>query len=97
MPLDKHMRDVMKRVHAKFHEFSMHRDADINLSLFSFSKFCTQQELSIFDYMKDVVLNEGIPTKSTLYFSELYFYLLLIFKFHELTSITRKQVTHLLY
>jgi hypothetical protein len=70
MPLDKHMRDVMKRVHAKFHEFSMHRD---------------------------VVLNEGIPTKSTLYFSKLYFYLLLIFKFHELTSITRKQVTHLLY
>jgi hypothetical protein len=47
----------MRSAHAKFHEFSMHRKGDINLSLFSFP------ELSRFDYMKDVVLDEGIPIK----------------------------------
>jgi hypothetical protein len=75
MPLGEHIRDGMKRVHAKFHEFSMHRDTDMNLSLFLFSEFCTleEQELSRFDYIKDVVLDKGNPTKLNLYFSELYF------------------------
>jgi hypothetical protein len=65
MPDDEHNRDGMKRAHAKFHEFSMHRDAYMNLSLFLFFQFCTQeeQELRRIDYMKDVVLDERIPTK----------------------------------
>jgi hypothetical protein len=33
MPLGEHIRDVMS-VHAKFHEFIIHRDADMNISLF---------------------------------------------------------------
>jgi hypothetical protein len=47
----------------------------MNLSLFSFLEFCTQdeQELWRFDYMKDVVLDERIPTKFISYISELYF------------------------
>jgi hypothetical protein len=43
----------------------MYREEDMNLSLISFSKFYTpeEQELWRFDYMKDVVLDERIPTK----------------------------------
>jgi hypothetical protein len=65
MPLCEHIRDYMKNVHAKFHEFNMHRDVDVNLSLFSFSEFCTleKQGLRRFDYMKDVVQDEEIPIK----------------------------------
>jgi hypothetical protein len=75
MKLGEYIRGYMTNVHSKFHAFSMHRDPVINLSLFSFSEFCTleEQELRRFDYMKDVVLDEGIPTKFTSYFSELYF------------------------
>jgi hypothetical protein len=45
----------------------------MNLSLILFSEFCTseEQELWRFHYMKGVVLDEGIPTKFTFYFSEL--------------------------
>jgi hypothetical protein len=57
MTLFEQIRDDMRSAHAKFHEFSMHTKGDINLSLFSFP------ELSRFDYMKDVVLDEGIPIK----------------------------------
>jgi hypothetical protein len=48
----------------------MHRNEDINLSLFSFPEFCTldEQELRIFDYMKDVVLDEAVPIKFNSYF-----------------------------
>jgi hypothetical protein len=48
----------------------MHRNDDMNLSLFLFSGFCTleEQELRRFDYMKDIVLDEGIPTEFILYF-----------------------------
>jgi hypothetical protein len=37
--------------------------------LFLFSEFCTlgKQELRIFDYMKDVVLDEVVPTKFNSY------------------------------
>jgi hypothetical protein len=53
----------------------MHRNDDMNLSLFLFSEFCTleEQELRRFDYIKDVVLDEGILTKFILYFFNLYF------------------------
>jgi hypothetical protein len=34
MPLGEHIRDVTRSVHAKFHEFIIHRDADMNISLF---------------------------------------------------------------
>jgi hypothetical protein len=46
----------------------------MNLSLFSFSEFCTldEQELRRFDYMKDVVLYEGVPTKFVSSVLELY-------------------------
>jgi hypothetical protein len=44
MPLGEHIRNNMKSMHAKFHEFRMYKDADMNLSLFSFSEFCTLQE-----------------------------------------------------
>jgi hypothetical protein len=30
----------MRRMHAKFHEFSRHRKGDINLSSFPFYEFC---------------------------------------------------------
>jgi hypothetical protein len=75
VPLAEHIWDDMKSVHAKFQEFKMHRDGDMNLCLFSFLKFCTQdeQELRRFDYMKDVVLDEGIPIKFISYISQLYF------------------------
>jgi hypothetical protein len=39
MALGEHIGDDMRSEHAKFHEFSMHRNRDINLSLFFFSKF----------------------------------------------------------
>jgi hypothetical protein len=60
-------------MHAKFHEFSMHRDEYMNLSLFSFYGICTlaEQEFSTFDYMKGEVLDEQIPTNLTSYFSDL--------------------------
>jgi hypothetical protein len=47
----------------------------MNLSLFSFYKFCTleQQELRRIACMKDVVTYEGIPSKLNSYFSDLYF------------------------
>jgi hypothetical protein len=53
----------------------MYRDEDMNLSLFSFYEFCTleEHELGWISYMKDVVPNEGIPTKLNSYFSDLYF------------------------
>jgi hypothetical protein len=48
----------------------MHINDDMNLSLILFSEFYTleKQELRRFDYMKDVVLDDGIPTKFILYF-----------------------------
>jgi hypothetical protein len=61
MPIGEHIRDDMRSVHANVHEFSMHRDADMNSSLFSFSKFCTLEEQEL--RMKDDVLDEGILTK----------------------------------
>jgi hypothetical protein len=75
MPLGYHIRNEMRNMHAKFHEFGMHRNKDMNLSLFSFPKFCTldKQELRRFEYMKSVVLDEAVPTKFNLYFSGLYF------------------------
>jgi hypothetical protein len=38
---------------------------DMNLCLISFPEFCTPEEWELrrFDYMKDAVLDEGIPTK----------------------------------
>jgi hypothetical protein len=44
MPLGEHIRNGMKSMHAKFHEFSMHKDVDMNLSLFLLSEFCTLEE-----------------------------------------------------
>jgi hypothetical protein len=41
MPLDEKIRDDIWSSHAKFHEFIMLRDEDMNLSLFSFYEFCT--------------------------------------------------------
>jgi hypothetical protein len=40
MPLGKQMVDDMRSVHAMFHEFSLYRKGDINLSLFLFPEFC---------------------------------------------------------
>jgi hypothetical protein len=75
MPPGDHIVDVIRRVHAKFHEFRMHRGGDMNLSSFSFSEFCTLEEqgLGRIANMKDVVLYERIPTKFVSYFSQLYF------------------------
>jgi hypothetical protein len=69
MPLGVHMND-MRRTHTKFHEFSMHRNVDVNLSLFSFPEFCTldEHELMRFDYRKDVVLDGTVLIKFTPYF-----------------------------
>jgi hypothetical protein len=63
----------MRNLHARFHEFSIHKNEDMNLSLFSFLEFCTldEQELRRFYYMKDVGLDEWIPTNLTSYFSDL--------------------------
>jgi hypothetical protein len=65
MPLAEHILDVIRRVHAKYHEFRRHRGGGTDLSSFSFSEFCTleEPELSRTYYMKDVVLYEAIPTK----------------------------------
>jgi hypothetical protein len=73
MPLDEHIWNEMRNLHARFHEFSIHKNEDMNLSLFSFLEFCTldEQELRRFYYMKDVVLDEWIPTNLTSYFSDL--------------------------
>jgi hypothetical protein len=67
MPLGELFRNNMRSMHAKFNEFSMHRNDDMNLSLFSFSEFCrlAQQEFRRFNYMNDVVMDEGIPTNLT--------------------------------
>jgi hypothetical protein len=53
----------------------MHRKVYMNLLLFSFSEFCrlAEQEFRRFDNMKDVVLDEGISTNLTSYFSEMLF------------------------
>jgi hypothetical protein len=63
------MGNDMKSLHAKFCEFTIHIKGDMNLSLFLFSEFCPlgKQELRIFDYMKDVVLDEVVPTKFNSY------------------------------
>jgi hypothetical protein len=47
----------------------------MNLSLFSFYEFRTleEHELGKIDYMKDVVPDEGIPTKLNSYFFYFYF------------------------
>jgi hypothetical protein len=70
MPLGQHIRNEMRNMYVKCHEFNMHRNDDMDLSLFLFFEFCIlkEQELSRFDYSKDVVMDEGIPTKFTLYF-----------------------------
>jgi hypothetical protein len=41
VPLGEQIKVDMRSTHTKFHEFSMHRKGDINLSLFSFSEICT--------------------------------------------------------
>jgi hypothetical protein len=41
MPLGERIMDDMRSVHDKFHEFSMYRKGDINLSLIFFSEICT--------------------------------------------------------
>jgi hypothetical protein len=41
MSLDEKIRNDIRSSHAKFQEFIMHRDEDMNLSLFSFYEFCT--------------------------------------------------------
>jgi hypothetical protein len=75
MPLGEKIKDDIWNMHAKCHEFSLHRNGDINLSLSSFFEFCTleEQDLMRFDCMKDVVLDNGIPSKFISYISELYF------------------------
>jgi hypothetical protein len=67
-----------------FVNLEKHRGGDMNLSSFSFSKFCTleEQELERIGYMKDLknrvdlknrALYESVPTKFDSYFSDLYF------------------------
>jgi hypothetical protein len=75
MPLDEKIRNDIWCSHAKFQEFIMYRDEDMNLSLFFFYEFYTlqEQELGKIAYMKDVVSDGGIPTKLNSYFSDLYF------------------------
>jgi hypothetical protein len=75
MPLGEQICDGMRSVHDKFNEFIRHKKGDINLSSFLFYEFCRlkEQELRRTDYMKDVVLYEGVPTKLNSYFSNLYF------------------------
>jgi hypothetical protein len=47
----------------------------MNLSSFSFSEFCTlgKHELRIFDYMKEVALEETVPKKFNSYFPDFWF------------------------
>jgi hypothetical protein len=90
MPLSEKVRDDIWSAHAKLHEFSMHRDEDMNLSLFCFYEFCTleEQELWRITYMKeDVVLYEGVPTKFVSSFFGALFYFLWSFKLQECTSV----------
>jgi hypothetical protein len=65
----------MKSLHANVYEFSMHIKEEMNLSLFSFSEFCTlkEQELSRIAYMKDRVLYEAVPIKFVSSILELYY------------------------
>jgi hypothetical protein len=53
MTLGEHLKDDIRRLHDKFHEFTMHRKVDINLS-FSFYEICTigKYEFRRFEYMK---------------------------------------------
>jgi hypothetical protein len=37
MPLGGHIKNEMRNMHAKCHDFSRHRNEDMNLSLISFS------------------------------------------------------------
>jgi hypothetical protein len=39
VPLGEQIRDDMRNMHVKCHEFSMHRNDDMNLSLSLFSEF----------------------------------------------------------
>jgi hypothetical protein len=41
MSLGEHIRDHMRSIHAKFHEFGIHRKVGMNLSLFSFYEIYT--------------------------------------------------------
>jgi hypothetical protein len=54
MPLGDNISNDMRRIHAKFHEFSRHRKGDINLSSFPFYEFCRmgQQESLRFENME---------------------------------------------
>jgi hypothetical protein len=72
MPLDEKIKDDIWSSHAKFQEFIMYRDEDMNLSLFSFYEFCTQeeQELVRISYMIDAVRDSN---KIKFIFSDLYF------------------------
>jgi hypothetical protein len=72
MPLDGKIKDDIWSSHAKFQEFIMYRDEDMNLSLFSFYEFCTQeeQELVRISYMIDAVRDSN---KIKFIFSDLYF------------------------
>jgi hypothetical protein len=65
VPLGEHIWDCMSSVNARFRKFRKHRGGDTNLSSFSFSEFCTLEELELerIAHMKDVVIYEGIPTK----------------------------------
>jgi hypothetical protein len=76
---------------------NMHRNEDMKLYLFSFPEFCTldEQELRRFNYMKDIVLDEAVPTKFNLYFSYLYF---IFYKFSNfMNGYKSSTVTRLLY
>jgi hypothetical protein len=65
MPLSEHFRNDMRSIMPSFMNLACTKKEDMNLSLISFLEFCTpeEQELRRFDYMKDVVLDEGIPIK----------------------------------
>jgi hypothetical protein len=88
MPFGEKIRDDIWSAHAKLHEFYMHRDEDMNLSLFSFYEFCTleEQELGRIAYMKDIVTDEEILTKLNSYFSDMYF------SFYEFSNFMNGQV-----
>jgi hypothetical protein len=61
MPLGEIIRNEMRTMYVKFHEFSMHKNEDMNLSLYSFSEFCRmgQQESLIFEYLIIKILFKG--------------------------------------
>jgi hypothetical protein len=54
MPLGESIRKDMRRMHAKFHEFSWYKKGDINLSSSPFYEFCRmgQQESLRFENME---------------------------------------------